>query len=154
MPTPANYGRRAATIAAILAAILLAGRYFWHGDAGAGPPLDLSVQGDLLGYTVNDVDQRSLGVVADLILEVSTGRVEYIVVEVPSGNIGSMEAKDEHMIPVPWHLLRAADPPGTLEFERPATTLYNAPHFRETPNTGEPDWDQPLRTYWMNLNSS
>jgi cytochrome c len=103
---------------------------------------------DLLGVAVRDRDNRgrTLGWVGNLVLDRSTGRTEYVILE-----SGGLLGWDRNRIVVPYNLLAFGgrwDRPALLV---PASKIENAPSVRESDLVdlmSDPDWRRAIAVYF------
>jgi cytochrome c len=112
-----------------------------------GTPFFVSTR-DLLGVVVLDHDNRArtLGWVGNLVLDRSTGRIQYVILE-----SGGFLGWDRNRIVVPYNLLAFGgrwDRPVLLV---PASKIENAPRVRESDLVdlmGDPDWRRAIAVYF------
>lgn len=81
----------------------------------------------------------------DLIVDTSSGKIKYIVIDTSFGN-------DEHWIPVPLNLLQWDSGNQAFVLNTDVTALQNAPSFQggQYPDTSSNGWDGDLSNYWQN----
>jgi cytochrome c len=117
------------------------------GANAQGTPFFVSAR-DLLGVVVLDHENRahSLGWVGNLVLDRSTGRIQYVILE-----SGGFLGWDRNRIVVPYNLLAFGgrwDRPTLLV---PASKIENAPRIRESDLVdlmGDADWRRAIAVYF------
>lgn len=116
-----------------------------EGPPGVGEPgIRLS---ELLAYDIVNAQGQKLGQVDDLMMEIETRRVTYVI---PA--FDAAVAVEAELVPIPWQVLELEAGNQTLALEASGQALQNAPGFARTagaPDTTEPDWDAAIRAYWL-----
>lgn len=103
---------------------------------------------ELLGYSVVNTQGQNLGQVEDLILDVETQRVNYMLLAIDaSANI------DSELMPIPWLALDLNPENQTFVLDAPDQVLRNAPGFNRADwgtGTTDRDWDAAVQDFWRN----
>jgi sporulation protein YlmC with PRC-barrel domain len=106
----------------------------------------------LIGYGLNfqaGLNQVKTSV-DDIIVDVDSGEVQYLVVSV------SIAGSEATLIPIPLDVIRWDDVNKVFTLSAPVQDIANAPTFTGDvfPDTSTPGWDDEIRSYWENLTSS
>ncbi|ALX15940.1 photosystem reaction center subunit H [Burkholderia cepacia JBK9] len=116
-----------------------------RGAAGSGPGPDVMAARTLVGDRVLTMDGDDIGNVADIMLDVRSGRIAYAVV-----GSGGVRGLGDKLLAVPWNAL-------VLDVERkcfvlPVATAHvrDAPGFDRDrwPAMADPDWAGALHAYY------
>lgn len=122
---------------------------------GATDPSRVS---NLLDFTIIDANGEEIGEVHDMIINLDTSQLEYLVVE-----IGGFLGLGENAVAIPWRGFEyvpaeETDPgleEGSLRIDVTEEALENAPEFDEgqfdadiDEGTIDVDWDRDHREYW------
>lgn len=109
----------------------------------------LSLAENLLEYTIQDVDDVTVGEIADLIIDTQHGEVLYALI-----SAGGVLGIGERLIPVPLEVMRMGSTEGVLAVPVQEASLAGAPSFDpgNFPNASATDWDAGIRQYWESLN--
>jgi hypothetical protein len=109
-----------------------------YGETGEGRPTVAGHQnqqvigtGCLVGRDVLGPSNNVLGKIRDLVIDLDTGRVEYVVIS-PGGFFGF-----GHRYPVPWQALRMQTPGGQFTLNLTEKQLRNAPRGENLANREE-----------------
>jgi hypothetical protein len=106
--------------------------------------VDPGVFSNLVGLAVTTNDDQSAGTVTDVIFDVATGRVSYIVL--------SFNATDgtNRLVAVPFEFFVWNPMDGTFMISIDLATLAGAPAFEdgEIPDTTQSGWDSASADYW------
>jgi sporulation protein YlmC with PRC-barrel domain len=122
---------------------------------GDDQPVAARTEG-LLMLQVETVDGQAGGVVKDVLVDLRTGGVAYLVIERQASG-SSAYAGGEGLVAVPWALvreIRAEDMVVVLTVD--SVTFGGAPALplEELPAiVMDPNWDSALRNYWSGLAS-
>ncbi|MCA3776480.1 MAG: PRC-barrel domain-containing protein [Burkholderia sp.] len=116
-----------------------------RGAAGGGPGPDVMAARTLVGDRVLTMDGDDIGKVADIMLDVRSGRIAYAVV-----GSGGVRGLGDKLLAVPWNML-------VLDVERKCFVLPVATeHVRDAPGfdrdrwpaMADPDWAGALHAYY------
>jgi sporulation protein YlmC with PRC-barrel domain len=110
-----------------------------HGMIMASDPIGLKILNDA-GDTV--------AVVEDMVIDVKSGKIIYIIVSVFDG-----ADLDDVLLPIPPAAFRLDATVPALVIGDADRVLVDAPRFKigEFPYTLEPDWDADVRAFWKDL---
>lgn len=100
---------------------------------------------ELRGRRVTNYDFENLGRVEDLMLDSSTGNVEYAVV-----SFDSLAENDARLYPVPLRALTVDMEGGLITLNADREMIRHAPGFERNqwPDTGDPRWQSGVRSYY------
>lgn len=111
-------------------------------------PMDPGRITNLLGYPVMSQNGEQIGQVDDFIVDISSGAITYVVV-----NVSDTEGAEQILVPVPFTFLKWDATTGTLTLTTDQQTVLSAPAFEggEYPDTQVADWDVEFRSYWETI---
>jgi len=106
---------------------------------------------EMLGRSVEDRQSRIVGTVEDVMFDLGSGRITYVILAVED-----MPNVDEKWVAIPLNVFRldTQDPNGesggTLVLAVEADFLATAPSYDagRLPDTTNPNWDEEIRSYW------
>ena len=103
----------------------------------AGPRMNAFMVDKVIGSKVMNLQGEPLGKIADLVVDVDTGRILYAILE-SGGFLGFGEKR----FPVPWASLAALPLEGTFFLNQTKAQLEKAPAFDKTklPDVGDLQW--------------
>jgi sporulation protein YlmC with PRC-barrel domain len=125
-----------------------------QGSPQPGQPVAARTEG-VLKLEVETSDGQTAGIVQDMMLDLQTGGIAYLVIARSSSETSSGYASPGGLIAVPWHLvrqIRAEDMVVVLTAD--SVTLAEAPALPldALPDVViDPNWDSALRNYWSGL---
>jgi sporulation protein YlmC with PRC-barrel domain len=114
-------------VAIILSGLLLPGLAACAPSAAAGNLL-LSDH-DLSGYNVLGSDGAAVGDVNSLIVDLRSGEIRYVVVELPARPLSYHDGVAPPLVPVPWSALEVDGPRHALMIPADRSTLEIAPRL-------------------------
>lgn len=102
----------------------------------------------ILGMEVRNADNKQIGSVKDIVLDVTNGKVRYAAV-----SYGGFLGIGDKLFAVPWKTFachKDADGEYYLTLDVAEDTLRNAPGFSEDkwPDVGNPKWSTEVDTYY------
>jgi sporulation protein YlmC with PRC-barrel domain len=126
-------------------------------DDGIGDPLDLDSDydyddhvsvlsaGTLIGTPVTNLEGEDLGHIEEIMLDLATGSVAYVVV-----SFGGLLGVGNKLFAIPWQSLQIDQDEETAVLDVDRSTLENAPGFDRDnwPQTVEPSWLGEVYTYY------
>jgi sporulation protein YlmC with PRC-barrel domain len=99
----------------------------------------------IVGSKVMNLQGETLGKIADLVVDVDTGRILYAILD-----FGGFLGFEEKRFPVPWASLAALPSEGTFFFNQTKAQLEKAPAFdrKNVPNMGDMQWGANVFKYY------
>lgn len=141
------------TLLLILCVVLVGGNGCTRVDAAPAPlntpPKEITTEA-LVGYRVISADGTEIGPVDGVILNVETGKTEYIVVfikDIYNFGKGALHGPQDHYLPIPWAHLKLTGAK-QLVLDADADFVESAPVFNEPPDTSMATWDRAVVGYW------
>lgn len=138
-----SWRRKRYLVVGILALGVIAGQAVWtpgniSGDRGPVRARVLLSEDQLIGDRVVDIQGESLGVVNDVIVDRSDGRLVYALIS-PEGYTGS----SDEVIPVPWKMIDPSENQHEFVLTVTKQDLKNAVRFFKDkgPDLDDPCWD-------------
>jgi sporulation protein YlmC with PRC-barrel domain len=101
--------------------------------------------GTLIGTPVTNLDGEDLGHIEEIMLDLATGNVAYVVV-----SFGGLLGVGNKLFAIPWQSLHIDQDEETAVMDVDRATLENAPGFDRNnwPQTVEPSWLGEVYTYY------
>jgi sporulation protein YlmC with PRC-barrel domain len=101
---------------------------------------DSTVRGSkLIGAKVNDISGNSAGQIRDIVINPRSGRIDFALLSLN----GASANDSEHLVPVPWKLLRASTAQYSDASSQPVFTLnINQSKLNGAPTVSSVDLDQ------------
>ena len=111
----------------------------------AGPRMNAFLVDKIIGSKVLNLKGDTLGKIADLVVDVDTGRILYAILD-----FGGFLGIDEKRFPVPWASLAALPAEGIFFLNQSKAQLENAPAFdrKNVPNMGDMQWGANVFKYY------
>jgi sporulation protein YlmC with PRC-barrel domain len=111
----------------------------------AGPRMNAFLVDKLIGSKVMNLQGETLGKIADLVVDVDTGRILYAILE--SGGFLGFEEK---RFPVPWGSLAALPAEGTFFLNQTKAQLEKAPAFdkKNLPDVEDMQWGEGIYRHY------
>lgn len=99
---------------------------------------------DFIGLSVRAADNQSAGTVDDLVIDVETGEIHYVLF------VTSSAGAEAELIAVPVQVLAWSETSSAVVLRVDRVVFIGAPFFAITafPDTQQNDWDAALRAYW------
>ena len=107
----------------------------------AGPRMNAFMVDKIIGSKVMNLKGETLGKIANLVVDIDTGRLVYAVLE-----SGRVFGHDEKLFPVPWASLAALPAEGTFFLNQTKAQLEHAPAFdrKNVPDMGDVQWGEGM----------
>ena len=107
----------------------------------AGPRMNAFLVDKIIGSKVLNLKGDTLGKIADLVVDVDTGRILYAILD-----FGGFLGIDEKRFPVPWASLAALPSEGIFFLNQTKAQLEHAPAFdrKQVPNLGDLQWGEGI----------
>ena len=141
------------TLLLILCVMLIGGNGCTRVDAAPAPvgtpPKEITTEA-LVGYGVVSSDGIEIGPVDGVVLNVETGKTEYVVVflkDIYNFGRGAAHGPQDHYLPIPWSHLKV-NGAKQLVLAADAAFVDDAPVFNEVPDTSMAAWDSGVVEYW------
>jgi sporulation protein YlmC with PRC-barrel domain len=101
--------------------------------------------GTLIGTPVTNLNGEDLGHIEEIMLDLATGNVAYVVV-----SFGGLLGVGNKLFAIPWQSLQIDQDEETAVMDVDRSTLENAPGFDRDnwPQTVEPSWLGEVYTYY------
>jgi sporulation protein YlmC with PRC-barrel domain len=113
-------------------------------DAGGRPAR-------LRGIELDSPAGEKLGKVEDVLLDMETDTIRYVVVSFQDPSVygkAAMAINREKLIPIPWPLLTTSSRPRTLVLGADVTRLAQAPYLRTIPASLSIGLERQIDSYW------
>ena len=141
------------TLLLILCVMLIGGNGCTRVDAAPAPvgtpPKEITTEA-LVGYMVVSTDGTEIGPVDGVVLNVETGKTEYVVVflkDIYNFGRGAAHGPQNHYLPIPWSHLKVTATKQLL-IDMDGAFVDDAPVFNEPPDTSIVGWDSAVEGYW------
>jgi sporulation protein YlmC with PRC-barrel domain len=105
----------------------------------------------LRGIELDSPAGEKLGKVEDVLLDMETDTIRYLVVSFQDPSVydkAAMAINREKLIPIPWPLFTTGLRPRTLVLDADVTRLAQAPHLRTIPASLSIDLERQIDAYW------
>ena len=114
-------------------------------NPAAGPRMNAFMVDKIIGSKVMNLKGETLGKIADLVVDVDTGRILYAILD-----FGGFLGFEEKRFPVPWTSLAALPAEGIFFLNQSKAQLENAPAFdrKNVPNMGDMQWGANVFKYY------
>ena len=114
-------------------------------NPAAGPRMNAFMVDKIIGSKVMNLKGETLGKIADLVVDVDTGRILYAILD-----FGGFLGFEEKRFPVPWASLAALPSEGTFFLNQTKAQLENAPAFdrKNVPNLADMQWGANVFKYY------
>ena len=114
-------------------------------NPAAGPRMNAFLVDKIIGSKVLNLKGDTLGKIADLVVDVDTGRILYAILD-----FGGFLGIDEKRFPVPWASLAALPAEGIFFLNQSKAQLENAPAFdrKNLPNLGDMQWGEGILKHY------
>jgi len=114
-------------------------------NPATGPRVNAFMVEKIIGSKVMNLKGETLGKIANLVVDIDTGRLVYAVLE--SGGFLGFEEK---LFPVPWASLAALPAEGIFFLNQSKAQLEHAPAFdrKQVPNMGDLQWGANVFKYY------
>ena len=143
------WGRKRYFIIGILVLGVIAGQAVWSprdesGYRGRTSTRVLLSEDQLIGDRVVDVRGDTLGVVNDVVVDKSDGRLAFALIS-PEGFTGS----GDEVVPMPWNAMGRTDNQHEFVLNVTREDLKKAPHFfkDKSPDLEDPCWDADYQQF-------
>jgi sporulation protein YlmC with PRC-barrel domain len=108
---------------------------------------------DIIDYTIQSQDGDSLGAVKDVIFNLESGQVRYVIMELPpdisSYNKAAFVPAAENHVAVPWEALQSKAGTTNLVLTVEDKVVEAAPRLTEDTDDLTEGWDSRVRAYWQ-----
>ena len=121
-------------------------RDYWQAITEAEKLRGVILASEFLGFEVHGEDSNlTQGTIVDVILELRTGAVQYVVIAASGGETG------DRLVPIPLDVLGWDSENARLVLLLGQEAFNQAPSFEggEYPDTTKPDWDAKFQEYWQ-----
>ena len=115
------------------------------GTPADGPRMNAFMVDKIIGSKVMNLKGETLGKIADLVVDVDTGRILYAILD-----FGGFLGFEEKRFPVPWAALAALPAEGIFFLNQSKAQLEHAPAFdrKNVPNMGDLQWGANVFKYY------
>lgn len=119
--------------------------------------MDAITSTEITGSIIRDHDGEELGSVEDVVMDLESGRIHYVIIEFSPDSFSFTKAafvpNAKNRTAVPLEIVQRDNESADLVLTIEENILNEAPRLTADLNTLTEDWDAIVRTYWQeNLN--